>query len=192
MVHQVFASITLLYYCVNHLQHCTAQTLMGPLWAVVFLFFPVGGLHSDQISFGLPPPIYKSTTESTLMVSPSMRGTVHVWQICDSSNRVSLHSIPHENAVRHDMMWRQMHRSTYISKALGRMLFCHNVKFQYLLASWFLMVLKVHLSGTGVSLSAWRPSSLGSGLVDPVNQFALLWWSIRHALWSTFGQTVDW
>ena len=39
------------------------------------------------------------------MVSPPMPGSICIWQICDGSNKVSLHCISHENAVQawHDV-----------------------------------------------------------------------------------------
>ena len=60
-----------------------------------------------------------------------------------------------------------MHRPTQILKAPGRMSLCHNVKFWYLQGGWFLIILELYLSGTGVSLSAHSPS-LGSVLFDMV------------------------
>ena len=81
-----------------------------------------------------------------------------------------LHTVfPTKMLYRHDMMCRQMHRPTNISKAPGRTLFCHNAKFWYFHRSWFLIFLELHHSGTGVSSSAWSPSSTESGLVGPVD-----------------------
>ena len=51
-------------------------------------FFPVGQLHSGQISFGPLPLIQKSTIESTSMVSPSMSEIICVRQIYGGLNSV--------------------------------------------------------------------------------------------------------
>ena len=46
-----------MFYCVHHLQGCTAQTPTGSLRRVVLLFVSlVGQLGLDQISFGPLPP----------------------------------------------------------------------------------------------------------------------------------------
>ena len=81
-----------------------------------------------------------------------------------------LHTVfPTKTVYRHDTMCRQMQRPTHISKVQGRMSFCHTAKFQYPSGSWFLIFLELCLSGEGTSSSlAWSPSSLESGLVDPV------------------------
>ena len=76
---------------------------------------------------------------------------------------------PMKMVCMHEMMRRQMHRPTQILKAPGRMLLSHNEKFCYLYGSWILIVLKLLLSVTGVSLSAQSPLSVGLMLVDPVN-----------------------
>ena len=84
-----------------------------------------------------------------------------------------LHTVsPMKMLYRHGMIWRQMHRPSHISKALGRMLFCCNAKFQHLHGSWFLIVLELCLSATGMSSSTWSPSSVESGLVDLVNPWS--------------------
>ena len=74
---------------------------------------------------------------------------------------------PMKMLYMHDMMCRQMHRPTHISKTLGRMLFCHKAKLWYLHGSWFLIFLELHLSEVGTSSSAWSSSSVESGLVNP-------------------------
>ena len=114
------------------------------------------------------PPIQKSIITSILMVSPSMPKMLCVWQTCDGSSRVSSHCTPHKTAYRHMMMCRQMHWPTQILKAPGRILFHHTAKFQYLHGGWFLIFLGLCLSGTCVSLLAWSPSSVESGLVNLV------------------------
>ena len=96
---------------------------------------------------------------------------------------------------RHNMMSRQMHRWSHMTKASERMLFCHNAKFQYLHGSWFLVVLKLHLSGTGMSSSAWSHSSVVSGLVDPVDpqSTGLHWFGVELGMpsgWLSFSQST--
>ena len=131
------------------------------------LVFPVWQLCSDQISFGPLPPMQNQPYSQHWWY-------LHQCQESFVSGRSQMAWIeclytgfPMKMLYRHDMMWKQIHRPTQISKALGKMLFCHNAKFQYLYGSWFLIVLELHLSGTGMSSSACSPSSTESGLVDP-------------------------
>ena len=110
-----------------------------------------------------------STTELTWMVSPLISGIMCVGQICSGSNPVFSTVFPMKTMCTHEMMWRQMHRPTQILKAPGMMSFCCNAKFWYIHRNWFLIVLQLHLGGTGASLSAWSPPSVGSILVNPVD-----------------------
>ena len=84
--------------------------------------------------------------------------------------KLSLHTVlPMKTVYRHNMMCRQMHRLTHISKVQGRMSFHHTAKFQYFNGSWFLIFLELHLSGVGMSSSAWIPSSMESGLINAIS-----------------------
>ena len=139
------------------------------LYGELFFGFPGGAAALRPNILWSTPPIQKSTLKSTLMVSPSVPKIVCVWQTCDGSSRLTSHCSPNENCVWHDMMCRQMHRSIHISKVLGRMVFCHTVKFWYFHWSWCFVFLELCLSGTGMSLLAWSPSSAESWLVDPVS-----------------------
>ena len=98
-----FTSVTLLFYHVHHPQGCTAQTLMGPPWGVVF-FFQWGSCAQAEYPL-VYSPIQKSIIESTSMVSPSMPGIICVGKICGGSNSVFSHWIPHKNVVHawHDV-----------------------------------------------------------------------------------------
>ena len=93
---------------------------------------------------------------------------IGLWQTHDGLSRVSLHGTPHENCVMHTKMCRQMPSPTHILKETGRLLFHHTAKFWYLHGSWFLIFLGMHLSGTGILPLVWSPSSVESGMIDPV------------------------
>ena len=92
-------SITSLYYHVHCPQGCTAQTFMGPLQGAVLWFSMWGSCIQTKYPL-VHSPIQKSTIETTLMVFQSIPEIICVWQICDGSNKVSSHCIPHENAVQ--------------------------------------------------------------------------------------------
>ena len=155
--------LQLFFYCliVHTIYSHTTQTTTGPLWGVVFLVSPVGQLCLDQISFGPLPPS-KIPPESQHAWYPHQYQELHVlsrfaviWIECS-------HTVfPMRTMCTHEMMWRQMHRPTQILNTLGRMSFCCNAKFQYLHGGWFLIVLELHLGGTGASLSTWSPPSMG-------------------------------
>ena len=157
--------VSLLSYSAHCLQGHTSQTPTESLWGVVLLVSPVGQLCLDQISFGPLPhqKIQHGWYPYQCQESCMLGRFVVVWIRC--SNTV----FPMKTMCTHEMMWRQMHRPTQISKALGRISFCCNVKFWYLHGGWFLFDLKLYLGGTGASLSAWSLPSVGSMLVSPIN-----------------------
>ena len=87
----------------------------------------------------------------------------------------------------HEVRWREIHRPTQTLKALGKILFWCNGKFWYLHGGWFLIVLKLCLGWTDVSLSAWSPPSVEFMLVDLVDPGSNSSYSFDGELCMPFG-----
>ena len=180
-----FADVSLLSYYAHCLQGHTAPTPTGLQWGIALGVILVGQLCACQISFS-PLPHPKSSTELTWMVSLLMPGSMCVGQVCDGSNWVFSHCLPHKDHVPVWHNGRQMHRPTQILKALGRMSFCCNAKFWYLHGSWFLVSSWWNMC----ILVTLEPIICGAHADWPswpwVKQTVLLWWWIKHAFWLTF------
>ena len=150
----LFFNATLLFYHVHHLQGHTAQTLMGPLGSCS-LVFPMGQMHSDQISFGPLPPT-KIHHRVNIDAIPINAKKHCVWQTCDGLNRVSSHCIPPENGVKaqHDVQ-ANAQANPHI-EGIEKMLFCHNANSGISMGVGFSYFFSFTLVGAGASLLAWN------------------------------------
>ena len=163
-----FLLFTSLFCHVHCFKCCTVQTLPEPLWGVVVWFSQWSSSAQAKCPLVHSPHLKIHLTVNTDCILMNAKKNVSGRPVMVSVE--CLHTgLPIEIVYRHIMMCRQMHRPTHILKAPGRKSFYHTVKFWYLHGGWFLVFFRLHLSRTGPLSLTWSPSSVESGLVDPVS-----------------------